>query len=140
MTARTLFRFLAAAAFVSVGVLHFTHEAVFLSIMPPWIPASLHRACVLVSGVAEIAGGIGLLVPSTRKAAGWGLLLLLVAVFPANLHMAITGAALGDLPANPVGNWVRLPLQLVIAAWIGWVAEVRWKRASTSRAEAGPKS
>lgn len=125
---RFIFRVLAAGAFVGVGVLHFTHPAVFLSIMPPWIPASWHLACVHISGVAEILGGVGLLHPATRRAAAWGLLALLVAVFPANVHMAIHNVGLGDLPPNPVAAWARLPFQFVFAAWIWWVGELGGRR------------
>jgi uncharacterized membrane protein len=136
---RTIFRILAAAAFSTVGVLHFTHEHVFVSIMPPIVPVSLHVPAVLISGVAEILGGLGLLVPATRRAAGWGLLALLVAVFPANLHMAIHGTSLGDLPANPVANWIRLPFQFVFAAWIWWVAELG-RRGTQRRSNEEPGS
>lgn len=124
MRVRIAFRWLAAVAFCAVGVLHFTHARVFLTIMPPFIPTGWHLACVHWSGVFEILGGVGLLVPRTRRLAGWGLLALLVAVFPANIHMALNNVALGDLPPNPVAAWARLPFQLVFAAWIWWVAEL----------------
>ena len=75
-----------ALFFVAVGVTHFTHPAFFLKIMPPALPA--HLALVYLSGAFEILGGLGLLVPRTRRFAGWGLIALLIAVFPANLYMA----------------------------------------------------
>ena len=80
-------RVLCASFFVVVGVLHFTNANTFLAIMPPALPYPLFL--VYVSGVFEIVGGIGLLVPFLRRSAGWGLIALLVAVFPANIHMAI---------------------------------------------------
>ena len=74
-----------AFLFVTIGVLHFVVPRFFLAIVPPWVPDP--ALAVSLSGVAEIAGGAGLLVPRVRRLAGWGLLLLLVAVFPANVHM-----------------------------------------------------
>ncbi len=114
-------RLFVAAAFVTVGVLHFTHADVFVGIMPPFIPAWLHLPAVHWSGVFEIAGGVGILVARARRAAGWGLLALLVAVFPANIHMAVNGVGIGGMEPNPVALWLRLPLQLVIA-WLVWRA------------------
>jgi uncharacterized membrane protein len=119
-----IFRVLAAAAFAAIGMLHFTHTEQFVSIMPPFIPESLHRAAVLVSGVAEIAGGVGLLIPPLRRAAGWGLIALLIAVFPANIHMAVNNVGIGDVPPDPLILWLRLPFQLVFAAWVWWVADL----------------
>ncbi len=91
--------------------------------MPRWLPA--HRALVYVSGAAELAGAAGLLLPTLRPLAGWGLIALLVAVLPANVQM------LQDARANPrtpgwahVALWVRLPLQLLLMWWV-WAAAVR---------------
>jgi uncharacterized membrane protein len=85
--------------------------------MPPYIPR--HREMVLASGVAEIAGGAGVLIPATRRAAGWGLLALLAAVFPANVHMALNPKKFKQVPEPLL--WARLPLQGV-AAWLVWRA------------------
>ena len=116
---RLVLRWLAVVAFVLVGVAHFVFEDFFLSIMPPWIP--FHRACVLVSGVAEIAGGLGLILERTRRAAAWGLLALLVAVFPANLWMAFTETCPRGLECTPLSLWIRLPVQGVFAVWVWFV-------------------
>lgn len=113
---------LAALSYVIVGVLHFTSPATFVAIMPPYIPGWLHLPAVYLSGAAEIAGGAGLLVPRFRRAAGWGILMLLVAVFPANIHMAVNKVGLPGMPVNEVLLWARLPLQFVMAAWVWWVA------------------
>lgn len=105
--------------FVGVGVLHFTDTAFFEAIVPPYLPAA--RWLVWISGVAEILGGVGLLLPPVRRAAGVGLLLLLVAVFPANIHMAVNEV----MPSGPIPVWMlwaRLPFQLVFAVWVAWVA------------------
>lgn len=81
--------------------------------MPPLLPAP--RLLVAISGAAEIAGGLGLLLPRLRKAAAWGLVLLLLAVFPANLYMAIAHQRFPNFPAWTL--WARLPLQLPIIWW-----------------------
>ncbi len=86
--------------------------------MPPYLPWP--GPLVAISGVAEIAGGSGLLVPRTRVLAGWGLIALLVAVFPANLHIALHGWPGVNLPAWVL--WARLPLQIVMVAWVYWAA------------------
>ena len=99
-------RVLLAVVFVAAGVLHLVAPQVYDPAMPPWVPAP--RAMILVSGLAEVAGGVGLLVGRVRRLAGWGLVALLVAVYPANVWMAMDGAS-GWL-------WARLPLQGVLVA------------------------
>ena len=88
-----------------------------MRIMPPWLPA--HRLLVQVSGVAEIAGGIGVFIPALRWYAGVWLVLLLVAVFPANVQMALQ-PELYSRVASPALLYARLPLQLVLIAWVWW--------------------
>ena len=114
-------RLICATSFIVVGVLHFTHADQFVAIMPPYLP--LHLELVWLSGVFEILGGVGLLVPQTRRFSAWGLLALLVAVFPANIHMAVNQVSVGWalIEAYPVLLWIRLPFQLVIAAQV-WFA------------------
>ena len=82
--------------FINAGITHFTNLAFYLSIMPPFFP--LHEEAVYISGFFEIIGGIGLLIPRFRKIAGWGLFALLIAVYPANIYMAITPEAFPDIP------------------------------------------
>jgi uncharacterized membrane protein len=98
-------------AFVVAGALHFTHTRAYEAIMPSYVPR--HRESVLVSGAAEIAGGVGLLVPQTRPLARWWLLALLAAVFPANVHMALNPQDYRGVP--PWALWARLPFQAVFA-------------------------
>jgi uncharacterized membrane protein len=86
--------------------------------MPEVLPAPL--ALVYISGVAEIMGGLGLILPATRKLAAWGLILLLLAVFPANVNMAVNDLPLGATPVPTWALWARLPLQLVGIAWAYW--------------------
>jgi uncharacterized membrane protein len=73
---------------------------------------------VYISGFFEIAGGLGLLAPQTRRPAAWGLLALLVAVFPANIHMLVNEVYLPDMPREPWLLWARMPLQFVMAAMV----------------------
>ena len=85
--------------------------------VPPGFPS--RAMLVIVSGVCEIAGGVGLLIPLLRRRAGWGLIALLIAVFPANIYMALHPELFGFAPWL---LWTRLPLQVVIIAWIWFVA------------------
>ena len=120
MTLRLLSRYALALLFVGAGVLHFVHPATYLAIMPPALPAPL--ALVYVSGVFEILGGLGLLPVRTRRLAGWGLLALLVAVFPANVYMALIHEQL-HIPGWVA--WGRLPLQLPLMWWVWQVMRQR---------------
>jgi uncharacterized membrane protein len=97
--------------FVGIGTLHFTNTRWFERIMPPYVPR--HREAVLVSGVAEIAGGVGVLASPARPYARWWLLALLGAVFPANVHMALNSGDFKEMPAWSL--WARLPFQFVFA-------------------------
>jgi uncharacterized membrane protein len=120
---RAHLRVLLAVAMVGIGVLHFVTPAPFVKIVPPWLPAPL--ALVYVSGVFEIAGGVGLLVARTRRLASLGLIALYVAVFPANIHMAIHQISLTDEPMPTWVPWARLPFQIVFIAWAWWVGRER---------------
>lgn len=108
---------LIAAIFIAAGALHFVRPALYARIVPPFLPFSM--ALVYVSGEAEILGGIGVLIPSLRTWAGIGLIALLIAVFPANLYMALVPERAG-LGVAPVWLWLRLPLQIVLIAWVWW--------------------
>jgi uncharacterized membrane protein len=102
-----------AAFFINVGVDHFVNPDFYLNIMPPSFP--LHAEAVYISGLFEIIGGIAVLIPRLRKMAGWGLVALLVAVYPANIYMAITPQAFPDIPVALL--YVRLALQFVFFYW-----------------------
>jgi uncharacterized membrane protein len=118
---KTALRFLLAGAMTVVGVLHFVNPGGFVRIVPAYLPAPL--ALVLISGVAEVAGGLGLLIPRTRRLAAWGLVALYIAVFPANLNMALHQIPLGDAPMAPDKVWLlwlRLPFQALFIAWAHW--------------------
>ena len=105
--------------YVFAGVMHFVKPGFYLPMMPPYLPWPL--GLIYVSGVAEIALGAAALVPALRSLAAWGLIALLIAVFPANLHIALHNVPLGGAPEGAgILNWVRLPLQAVLIAWAAW--------------------
>jgi uncharacterized membrane protein len=115
---RPLQPYFVAAFFIIAGALHFVYPHAYEQIVPPAIPA--HRALVFISGAFELLGGLGTLLPATRKAAAWGLIALLIAVFPANVYMALNASAFASmLPAWAL--FARLPLQFVIIWWV-WFA------------------
>lgn len=114
MNLRNLSRYLLAAFFIVAGANHFRDPATYLSMMPPWLPAQ--EALNFISGAAEIAGGIGLLVSRTRNAAALGLILLIIAIFPANIHIALNGWPGMDVPGWVL--WARLPFQLLFIGWV----------------------
>ncbi len=108
-----------ALIFVGAGVLHLTQTDAYVRVMPAYLPRP--RELVWISGVAELAGGAGLLLPRTRRWAGAGLAALLVAVFPANVNMALHPASAG-LGIAPFLLWLRLPLQALLVGWVWWAA------------------
>jgi uncharacterized membrane protein len=117
-TAQKIAVVLAAIFYIGAGTLHFLKPEPYLRIMPPYLP--WHIAMVRVSGAFEILGGLGLLLPETRRAAAWGLVLLLIAVFPANLYMATNPIEAGAASIAPVLRWGRLPLQVLLIWWVLW--------------------
>ena len=109
-----------AAFFTVAGTLHFVRPRFYLAIMPPYVPR--HREVVQASGVAEIIGGLAVLPQPTRRLAGWWLLALLAAVFPANVHMTLhpDEVAKKGVPADRMPAWMlwgRLPLQPLMMLW-----------------------
>ncbi|MEJ2502340.1 MAG: DoxX family protein [Gemmatimonadota bacterium] len=118
---RPLSLVLIAALFIAAGAAHFAWPDPFLRIVPPFLPFPL--ALVYISGGAEIVGGACLLVPALRRWAGSWLIALLVAVFPANVYMVV-GPEEASLGVDPVWLWLRLPLQLILIAWVWWAARV----------------
>ncbi len=115
-TTKRLLLYVMGPLYVVAGLNHLLNPDLYVAIMPPYIP--WHLGLVWVSGVIEIALGIGVLVPRTRRLAGWGTIALLLAVFPANLHMALADAGTYDAPAW--GLWLRLPIQGLLIAWAWW--------------------
>ena len=110
---------IAAASYIIVGIAHFTHVDFFISIMPPWLP--WHIELVWLSGLFEILGGVGLLIPRFRRMSSWGLIMLLIAVYPANLHMALNPEPFIAAGMPLWGLYLRLPFQFIFIAWAWWV-------------------
>ena len=113
---KTTLRVVVAIFFVVGGLNHFVRTGFYLRMMPPYMPMPL--TMVQISGVAEIVLGVLLLVPRTSAVAAWGLMALLVAVFPANLQMALHPETFPEFGRGAL--WLRLPLQVVLVAWAWW--------------------
>jgi uncharacterized membrane protein len=112
-------RGLVGAVFIVAGLNHFRMPEMYRSIMPPYLP--WHAQLVAVSGYAEILLGVLVLMPRFARVAGLGLMALLVAVFPANIHMALNSGQYLRIPIWLL--WLRLPLQLVLIAWVYWCTQ-----------------
>ncbi len=106
-------RLLMGMLYITAGILHFVLIRTYTSIMPDYLPA--HRELVLISGAAELAGGLGILIPQTRRPAAWGLIFLLIAVMPANILMVQHPERYPNIPFWAL--WLRLPLQLPLIWW-----------------------
>ncbi len=104
------------AFFVVAGANHFVNSDFYVGIMPPYLPA--HLALVNVSGVFEILGGVLVLALRVRALAGWGVVVLLLAIFPANVHMALSPELFPDTSAFAL--YARLPFQALFIAWAYW--------------------
>ena len=128
---RTFLRVVAAVAFVLAGSNHFRNPSFYKSIIPPGLPAP--GALVAISGICEIAGGLGLLIRPLRRAAGWGLIALLIAVFPANVYMLQHPDSVPNLRISTGLLWARLPLQAVFILWIWYASLARETNAPESQ-------
>jgi uncharacterized membrane protein len=117
-------RVLLGAFFVAAGVLHFVKPRAYEAIVPDALPRK--REIVYLSGVAEIAGGLGVLAARTQRLAGWWLIATLVAVFPANVNMAVNADRFRRVPERLL--WLRLPVQGVLVGWTWWAAASRPQR------------
>jgi uncharacterized membrane protein len=113
-------RALLGLTFIATGILHFAKPRMYQAIMPRYLPA--HRELVYASGVAEIAGGVGVLHRRTSRAAGWWLIATLIAIFPANVEMAVHAERFRHFPRALL--WLRLPVQGVLIAW-AWATAAR---------------
>jgi uncharacterized membrane protein len=113
---KIILKYLLCVFFVVAGLNHFINPAPYLKIMPPYLP--WHLFLVYLSGFFEVALGLLLLVPALSRAAAWGLIALLVAVFPANIQMAVNPGLSPGI--SPLALWLRLPLQAVFIAWAFW--------------------
>ena len=109
---KTFSRYTLSLVFIGAGILHFLKPEAYLRIMPPYLP--WHRELVFISGVAEVVLGALLLPSRTRRGAAWALIALLLAVFPANVYMAIERDA---TDVSQFISWARLPLQPLLIWW-----------------------
>jgi uncharacterized membrane protein len=111
--AKEVFRWLLTVFFVAAGIGHFLRPAFYEVMIPPYLPAA--HLLVIISGAAEIVLGILLVVPRFSRLAAWGIIALLIAVSPANIHMALHPTLFPGF--RPVALLIRLPLQLVLIGW-----------------------
>lgn len=116
-------RYVMGGLYVLAGAMHFVLPGVYAQIIPPVLPYPL--ALVYLSGLAEIVLGVGVVMPHTQRLAAWGLILLLIAVFPANVYMAthdvvITGGPNWVNTPSDAATWARLPFQAVFILWAWW--------------------
>jgi uncharacterized membrane protein len=112
--------------FSFAGIMHFVRPRSYEATVPPWVP--LHREAVIVSGIAEIAGAVAVAYVPTRALARWWLLALLVAVFPANVYMAVSPEQIRGLDLDQIPRWMlwaRLPLQPLMMLWVVRATERR---------------
>ena len=113
--------YLMGFSYIAVGIIHFLNTDFFLAIMPPYIPSNLHLGLVYASGLIEILLGSLLMIPKYQKHAAWGIILLLIAVYPANIYLAFDEAPQKALDVSSfMVSWVRLPLQFVFIGIAYW--------------------
>ncbi len=113
---KLMLKYLLALGFVLAGLYHFINPSFYSKVMPPFLPAPLFL--IRLSGVFEIVLGILLLIPKFTRLAAWGLIALLIAVFPANVYMAMNTEIFFEF--SPTALYLRLPLQLLFLAWAFW--------------------
>ena len=104
--------------FATVGIFHFICTEKFVQIVPPFIPQP--KAMVYISGFFEILGAIGILNFQYKRQAAFGLVILLIAVLPANIYMAVANVQLGGIMNNPILQWIRIPFQGILIWWVLW--------------------
>lgn len=115
---KEILRAIFAICLIVVGITHFIRPEQYARIVPPQLPHPVEL--VYISGFFEILGGIGLMIPFASVAAAWGIIALFIAVFPANINMAINNIPIEGIPHNQTLYWVRLPFQAVLIAWAWW--------------------
>ena len=115
-----------ALFFLAAGAMHFVKPRPYETIVPDALPA--HREIVYLSGVAEIAGGLAMLHRRSARLAGWWLIAVLIAVFPANVNMAVNAERFRAIPEALL--WVRLPLQALLIAWVWRASAPRRSRSA----------
>jgi uncharacterized membrane protein len=114
---KEILRGILAVCIIIVGITHFLRPEQYARIVPPPFPP---LTSVYLSGLFEILGGIGLMIPFVSVAAAWGLIALFIAVFPANIYMTLHNIKIEGIPQNQLLYWARLPFQAVLIAWAYW--------------------
>ncbi len=117
---KIILRWLATIFFLIAGAMHFVIPEFYLAMMPPFIP--FQSFFVVLTGIAEMAGGVGLQIPKLRKLTGLLMIAMLVAIFPANIYVAIAQPALPDITYSSGSMWWRLLLQPLFIAWVWFVS------------------
>ena len=112
---KAILKYVLAIFMIGAGTMHFVNPGFYLKIMPPYLP--LHEELVLVSGICEVLLGALLLIPQCSRLSAWGIIALLIAVFPANVYLYQNQEI---LPASPIIHLLRLPLQAVFILWAFW--------------------
>ncbi|HHP7231405.1 MAG TPA: DoxX family protein [Xenococcaceae cyanobacterium] len=115
---KATWRGILAVSIMIAGVLHFVAPEPFIKIVPNLLPYP--GALVYLSGLVEILSGIGLLIPSVSQIAAWTLVVLLIAVYPANINMAVNQIQIENIPNSIWFQAIRLPFQFVLIAWAWW--------------------
>jgi uncharacterized membrane protein len=115
-TPKLILKYLLGVFFVLAGLYHFVNRDFYLRIMPPYLP--WHLFLVYLSGFFEVALGLLIFIQKFTRLAAWGMIALLVAVFPANLHMAVNSQLYPE--HYPLSLWLRLPFQALFIAWAYW--------------------
>ncbi len=113
---KAVLKYVLALFFVLAGLNHFRDPGFYVSMIPPLLPFPLFL--VYLSGFFEFGLGVALLIPRFSRLAGWGLMALLVAVYPANIYMAVNHELFPAFSA--AGLWIRLPFQVVFVVWAYW--------------------
>ncbi len=123
-TAKRRARVALALTLVLTGILHFTSPARFVAMMPPIFPRPL--LWVYLSGIAELAGAFALLAPHEgwQRRGGWWMMLVFLAIWPANIYVALSGQTIEGLSSSPWYYWLRVPFQGVYLGWVAWSAEL----------------
>jgi len=119
-----ILKWLFGVLFVLAGINHFLNPDFYLRIMPPYL--LWHLFLVYLSGIFEIVLGVLLLISRFSRLAAWGLIALLIAIFPANIYMAMNTELFPEF--NPLLIWLRLPLQLLLIAWAYWLTKSSVKK------------
>jgi len=104
--------------FFIAGINHFSNPNFYVSIMPPYLP--LQKELAYIAGILEVLGAFGLLFAKTRRISGYSLIILLVMIFPANIHMAVHPEYFPNYTSLTI--YLRLPMQFLFIAWVYWAA------------------